>query len=118
MVNYSLYVGLILCFLGILMRARKLDFLMARYEFFQMAIRKKNLSVDRERLSKFYSYFFIILGGILLIAAIIQFIIPEMSKGITFWIFIVVAAVGIIGILYCNLTNRYLKYDSNDIHSI
>jgi len=111
MENYSLYVGIILCILGILMRARQLDFLIDRYEVFHKAIRKRNLSVDREGLSKFYSKLFFILGVILLIAAFIQFIKPNDYELITTWIYIALIAIGIIGILYCNLTNRFLKYN-------
>jgi len=109
--SYLLYIGLILCVLGILMRAHRLDFIIGRYEGFHKVIRKKTLSVDREGLSKYYSNLFLILGSILLIAAIIHLIKPEISELITLWIYVAVLVVGIIGILYCNLTNRFLKYD-------
>ena len=110
---YPLIVGLILCVLGILMKARKIDFILMRYEGFQKAIRKKKIEVDRDRLSKFYFSLFILLGSILLIAAIIQLIIPSSSENISFWIFVVVAALGTIGILYCNLSTRYLTSDQS-----
>jgi FtsH-binding integral membrane protein len=111
MVNYSLIVGGILCVLGIFMRVGWLDIIISRYESFQKTIRKKNLRVDREGLAKFYSNTYFVLGVILLIAAVIQSIMPEFSEIITLWIFIAVAGIGIVGILYSNLSNRYLKYD-------
>ena len=46
--EFSLYVGIIFCALGILMRVEKLDFIIARYEVFHKAIRKKNSPLRRK----------------------------------------------------------------------
>jgi hypothetical protein len=104
-------VGIILCILGILMRIGKLNFILSRYESFHKAIRKRNFTVDRDSLSKFYFFEFLILGGLLLIAGIIHAILPENNEFNSYWIYIVIISIGIIGMLYCNFSNRFLNFD-------
>jgi hypothetical protein len=86
-----------------------LEFLIDRYEWFQRVIRKKEFSVDRERLSDYYAILFFVLGIPLLIGAIIGFINPDLYETFSIWLFVAVAAVGFIGILYCNISNRFIK---------
>ena len=85
-------------------------FLIARYEAFQKFIRRKEISVDGEGLSKFYSILFFVTGIPLLIGAIIGFINAEIFKEFSLWLVIAIAAIGVIGILYCNVSKRFLKY--------
>jgi len=106
---YALIIGIVLCVLGILMIVGQLNFLIDRYEGFHKVIRKKKFSVDKEGLSKFYSILFFVLGVPLLIVAIIGFIIPDSFKLISTWIYVALLVIGIIGILYCNLSNRFIK---------
>lgn len=84
-------------------------FLIARYESFQKFIRRKEISVDEEGLSKFYSILFFVTGIPLLIGAIIGFINAEMFKGFSLWLVIAIVTIGVIGILYCNVSKRFLK---------
>ena len=107
--NYPLIVGIVLCVFGILIKVGWLNFLIDRYEWFHKAIRKKKFSVDKEGLSKFYSILFFALGVPLLIVAIIGYIIPDIYKVISTWTYIAVLAIGITGILYINLSNRFIK---------
>ena len=106
---YALIIGIVLCLLGILMKIGWLKFLIDRYEGFQKAIRKNKFIVDKKGVSKFYSILFFILGVPLLIGAIIGFIIPDRFKLISTWIYIILIVIGISGILYLNLSNRFIK---------
>ena len=109
MENYALIIGIVLCVLGVLMRIGWLNFLIDRYEGFHKAIRKKQVSVDREGVSKFYTILFFVIGGPLLIVAIIGFISPESYNYISFWVFLTIVAIGITSIFYLNVSKRYLK---------
>jgi len=113
MVVYALIVGIVLCALGILMIFGQPSFLIARYETFQKAIRKKMVSVDKEGLSKFYSVMFIVTGVPLIIGAIIGLINPEIYELFSIWLYIALAVIGIIGIAYCNVGKRFIKYEEN-----
>ncbi|NVM16987.1 MAG: hypothetical protein HWN80_04675 [Candidatus Lokiarchaeota archaeon] len=106
---YVLIIGIVLCVLGILMRVGWLNFLIDRYEGFQKVIRRKKFSVDREGVSKFYTGLFFVLGASLLIVAIIGFITLDSYKLISIWIYLAIIAIGITGILYLNLSNRFIK---------
>lgn len=106
---YSLIIGIVLWVLGFLMIFGWLDFLINRYEVFHKAIRKKEFSVDREGLSKFYSILFFVLGTPLLIGAIIGFINSELYKTFSIWLFVAVAVIGMIGIVYCNVSSRFIR---------
>ena len=109
MAVYTLIVGIVLCVLGILMKVGWLNFLISRYEGFQKAFRKKKFSVDKEGVSNFYSILFFVIGSPLLIVAIIGFIIPDSFKLMEFWIYVALVVIGISGILYLNLSNRFIK---------
>jgi len=87
----------------------QLRFIIDRYEVFHKAIRKKEFSVDRKGLSDFYSILFFILGTPLLIGAIIGLINSELDDTSFIWLFVAVAVVGVIGILYCNVSKRFIK---------
>lgn len=108
MVNYLLIAGIILLILGILMKLRKIDFLIDRFQWFQKLIRKDDIEVDRDRLAKFYAYLYIIVAVFLLTGAIIIFIVPDNVDTINLWTMLVTVIVGISGILYCNLSKRFL----------
>ena len=105
---YLLLIGVILCVLGILMRVGWLNFLIDRYEGFQKAIRRKKFLVDREGVSKYYSILFFSLGIYLVIVAIFGFLMPESLKLISIWMYVAVA-IGLTGILYLNVSNRFIK---------
>ena len=92
---------------------RFLDILLIRYEIFQKFIRRKELSVNKDGLSKYYSAIFFVLGTPLIVGAIIGLINTETSDLVYIWLFLSVAALGIIGILYCNLTSRFIEYTEN-----
>lgn len=112
----TLIIGIVLCGLGILvMFTNLLNFFIARFEFFHKAIRKKEFSVDREGLSKFYAILWIVLGVPLIIGAIIGFINPESYKSFSMWLYIVILAIGFIGILYCNFSNRFIQYEEQPL---
>ncbi len=116
---YSIIISIVLFILGFLMIFGQLNFLIDRYEVFHKAIRKKEFSVDREGLSNFYSILFFISGIPLLVGAIIGFINSDLYKTFAVWLFVAVAVVGIIGILFCNVSNRFIKppestYDVNE----
>ena len=106
---YFLIISIVLFVLGFLMIFGQLKFLIARYEAFKKFIRRKEISVDGEGLSKFYSILFFVTGIPLLIGAIIGFINAEIFKEFSLWLVIAIAAIGVIGILYCNLSKRFLK---------
>ncbi len=106
---YALIIGIVLCVLGILMKVGWLNFLIDRYEGFHKIIRKKKSVVDKERVSKFYSILFFVLGVPLLIGVIIGLIIPDSFKLISTWLYVVLIVIGISGILYLNLSNRFIK---------
>ena len=106
---YSIIISIVLFVLGFLMIFGLLDFLIDRYEVFHKIIRKKEFSVDREGLTNFYSILFFVSGIPLLIGGIIGFINPELYETFSIWLFVAVAAIGIIGILYCNVSNRFIK---------
>ncbi|MCK5304218.1 MAG: DUF3784 domain-containing protein [Candidatus Heimdallarchaeota archaeon] len=110
MAIYALIVGIILCALGILMIFGQPSFLIARYETFQKFIRKKMVGVDKEGLSKFYSILFVVTGVPLIIGAIIGFINPDIYELFSIWLYIALAGIGIIGIVYCNVGKRFIKY--------
>jgi VIT1/CCC1 family predicted Fe2+/Mn2+ transporter len=106
---YVLITGIVLCVLGILMKVGWLNFLIDRYEGFQKAIRRKKFSVDREGVSRFYTGLFFVLGAFILIVAIIGFVAPDSYELISIWMFASIIAIGITGILYLNLSNRFRK---------
>ncbi len=108
MINYLLITGTILFIFGILMKLRKIDFILDRFQGFHEIIRKKEIEVKRDRLATFYSYLYIVIAIILLIGAIITYINPEIVNKINLWTAIAAAIVGIGGILYCNLSKRFL----------
>ena len=55
----TLIVGLVLCVLGLLMLAGLLNFIIDRYEGFHQAVRKKEFSVDKKGLAKFYAILYL-----------------------------------------------------------
>ena len=110
---YALIVGIVLCVFGILMIFGQPSFLLARYEFFQKSIRKKMVEADREGLSKFYSILFFVTGFPLIIGAIIGFINSDIFELFSLWLFIALAGIGLIGIIYCNVNSIIIKYEEN-----
>lgn len=106
---YALIVSIVLFALGFLMILGQLNFIIYRFEVFQRIFRKKDFNVDKEGLSRFYSVLFFVLGVPLLIGAIIGLINPDMFSLFSIWLFVAVAVFGIIGILYCNVSNRFVK---------
>jgi len=106
---YALIIAIVLFALGFLMILGWLNFIIYRYEFFQRIFRKKDFSVNKEGLSKYYSILFFVTGTPLLIGAVIGLINPDMFSLFSTWLFVAVAAIGIVGIVYCNVSNRFIK---------
>lgn len=106
---YALIIAIVLFALGFLMILGWLNFIIYRYEFFQRIFRKKDFSVNKEGLSKYYSILFFVTGTPLLIGAVIGLINPDMFSLFSTWLFVAVAAIGIVGIVYCNVSNRFMK---------
>lgn len=106
---YALIAAIVLFALGFLMILGWVNFLIYRYEAFQRIYRKKDFSVDKEGLAKYYSILFFVTGTPLLIGAIIGLINPDMFSLFSIWLFIAIAAIGIVGIVYCNVSNRFIK---------
>ncbi|MHA1912476.1 MAG: hypothetical protein ACTSYA_12375 [Candidatus Kariarchaeaceae archaeon] len=112
----ALIVGIVLCGLGILMMfTNLLIFIIARFESFHKVIRKKEFKVDKEGLSKFYAILWIVLGVLLIIGAIIGFISHESYESFSMWLFVVIIAIGFTGILYCNISNRFIQYEEQPL---
>ena len=109
--NYYIFigVGIILCLLGILMKIRKIDFLLSRYESFHKFLRKGVIGVDKDKLAKYYVFEFLLIGGLLLITGIIHLIVSINFEFNMSWIYIAIISIGIIGMLYLNFTNRFLE---------
>lgn len=106
----ALTVGIVLCLLGFFVILSPTNILVSRFEGFHKAIRrKKKISVDKEGLSKFYAIMFFVLSIPLLIGAIIGFINPDIFKLFSTWLLVAVAVLGLLGILYCNISNRFIK---------
>ncbi|WP_371805111.1 DUF3784 domain-containing protein [Candidatus Lokiarchaeum ossiferum] len=114
MLNYLLIAVIILFILGILMKLRKIDFLIDRFQWFQKLIRKEDIEVNRNRLATFYSYLYFVIAIFLLIGAIILFIDPENGENINLWTVIVTVILGMSGILYCNLSKRFIISSKQD----
>ncbi|MHA1345819.1 MAG: hypothetical protein ACTSVO_14110 [Candidatus Heimdallarchaeaceae archaeon] len=106
---YALIAAIVLFALGFLMILGWVNFIIYRYESFQRIFRKKDFSVNKEGLSKYYSILFFVTGTPLLIGAIIGLINPNMFSLFSIWLFVAVAAIGIVGIVYCNVSNRFIK---------
>jgi RsiW-degrading membrane proteinase PrsW (M82 family) len=85
-----------------------IDFLIARFQWFQNLIRKEDIEVNRDRVAKFYTYLYFVIAIFLLIGAIILFINPENGDKINLWAVIVTLVVGMSGILYCNLSKNFI----------
>lgn len=105
----SLLVGIVLSIMAILMRARKLNFLISRFRSFQKAIRRKQIAVDEKQVSIFYSTLFFVLAIVLFIGTIGQFMNSDNSELISWWTWIVCIVIGISGMLYLNLNKRFIK---------
>lgn len=106
---YVLVSGLTLFALGFAMIFGQPSFLISRYEVFQNFVRRREITVNRDGLSKFYSFLFFILGTPLLIGAIIGLINPETFMIFSVWLVIAIAGIGVVGILYCNISNRFIR---------
>jgi hypothetical protein len=109
MVNYLLITGIVLLILGILMKLRKIDFLLDRFQFFHKNIRKEDIEVRRDRLATLYSYLYIMIATLLVIGGIIVFVDSANSDKINLWTAIVAIILGIGGILYCNLSKSIIN---------
>jgi len=105
---YMLIVGIILCLLGLLMLLGLLNFLIKRYEWFHNSIRKRKISVKGDVLSKFYAMLFFITGIPLVIGEIIGFVYSDVYKLFSIWLYITIAVIGVIGILYCNISTNFI----------
>ena len=104
-----LIVGIILGLLGFLMLLGALNFIIKRYEWFHNAVRKQKITVEKNALSKFFASLLFVTGVPLVIGGIIGFINQDLFKIFSLWLYIAVGVIGIIGILYCNLSRRFIK---------
>lgn len=101
--------SLVLITLGFIMLIGWLNFVIIRYEAFHRFIRKKEFRVEKERLKIFYSIIFFVTGVPLFIGAIIGLAIQHLFDVYSLWLYIAVAAIGLIGILYSNISNQFIK---------
>ncbi|MHA1127047.1 MAG: hypothetical protein ACTSO7_16220 [Candidatus Heimdallarchaeota archaeon] len=106
----TLIVGIVLILLGMYVIVYRQNFIVKRFEGFHKSIRrKKKISVNLEGLSIFYAILYFIVAIPLLVIAIIGFIDTELPFMDFVWVFVAVAIVGVIGILYCNLSKRFIQ---------
>jgi len=106
---FALIVGIVLCLLGVFVIVFRENFIVKRFEAFHKGIRKKKISINKKGLSIFYAILYFTVAIPLLVLAIIGFINPNLSEMVFVWVFVAVAATGLIGILYCNLSKRFIQ---------
>jgi uncharacterized membrane protein YoaK (UPF0700 family) len=99
--------------MGVMMIFGQPRFILRRYESFHRFFRKQDISVDEKKLSKFYSILYFVTSIPLLVGAIIGFINNEMFKEFSLWLVIAVVVIGVAGIIYCNISKRFLKTIDN-----
>lgn len=108
---FILSIGIIMCLLGILLLLGKFKLLINRHEGFHRRIRRKRIQVDRERLTKFYAILYFSTGIPIVSLSIIGFVNYDIYTSISFWLWIVLAGVAIVGVIYCNVSKRFIKSD-------
>jgi len=106
---YTLIIGIVFCVLGVFMKLGWLNILISRYEWFHKAIRKKEITVNKKGVTNFYTILFFVLGVFLLILGIVGFTSPNLILDeISLWIWVGVIVIGVIAILYLNISRRFI----------
>ena len=111
---YVFIAGLVLCALGILMIFGQPSFLLVRYEWFQKLFRKTMTSANRKTLSKWYAILFLVTGLPLSIGAIVGYIVPDTFELFSLWLLVTVGIIGIIIVLYINVSKRFIIYEGKN----
>ncbi len=103
-IEYVLVV-IILEIMAWLMRIRKLDILISRYESFQKLIRRRSFTVDKAGVANYYSYLFAFSGLSVFLSLFI-----DTSKFVS-WIVIAFFVIIASGVLYLNIGKKYLVFE-------
>jgi hypothetical protein len=104
----SLSIGIVLFMLGIMMLIWTKNFIIMRFEGFHKAIRKKEIDIKYRRLAVYNAILYFIMAIPLLSIAIIGFV-NEMEYLTYVWVFVPVAVLGLIGILYSNISKKFIQ---------
>lgn len=107
-----------MCLMGLLLVIGRFKFLIDKYEFFHNRIRRKNIIVDRERLTRSFAILYFSTGIPIIITSVIGLIYSEIYKLISLWFWIALAVIAIIGVTYLNVSKRYIKTIENSNESI
>jgi hypothetical protein len=102
--EYMYLVAAVLLVMAVLMRVRKLDFLLFRYQTFQNTFRKGTFNLDEEGLSRAYTYIFIFSAVIVVIYALTR----EM---LGFWGEVVLFIAVFAQLFYLNVTKKFLVFE-------
>ncbi|MHA1555723.1 MAG: hypothetical protein ACTSPM_02195 [Candidatus Heimdallarchaeota archaeon] len=105
---YSLAVGIILFMLGIMMLIWTKNFIILRFEGFHKGIRKKKIVINYRALATYNAILYFITAIPLLTTAIIGFV-KEIPVNTYIWIYVAVAVVGLVGILYSNISKQFIQ---------
>jgi len=104
----SLGVGIVLFILGIIMLMWTKNLIILRFEGFHKGIRKKKIEIKYRRLAVYNAILYFIMAIPLLTTAIIGFI-NELETMTYVWIYVAVAILGVIGILYSNISKQFVQ---------
>lgn len=104
----ALAAGIVLFLLGIMMLIWTKNFIILRFEGFHKGIRKKKIEIKYRELAVFNAILYFVTAIPLLTTAIIGFI-SELEIMTYVWVSIGVAILGVIGILYSNLSKQFIK---------
>jgi len=105
----TLATGIILFLLGVMMLIWTKNFIILRFEGFHKGIRKKKIVINYRALAIFNAILYFITAIPLLVIAIIGFINTELDLMNFVWVFVAVAVVGLVGILYTNISKQFIK---------
>ncbi|MCY3413947.1 MAG: hypothetical protein INQ03_20055 [Candidatus Heimdallarchaeota archaeon] len=101
-------ITVILWVMAWLMRMRKLDILIARYESFQKIFRKDSFIIDNDGIISYYTAIFFAGGFLPLSYLLID------SSSVFLWITMFLFGMLIVGLLYLQITTRYLIFQNTE----
>ncbi|NPD90380.1 MAG: hypothetical protein HGN29_16830 [Asgard group archaeon] len=104
----SLGVGIVLFLLGIMMLVWTKNIIILRYEGFHKLVRKKEIVINFRRLAVYNAFLYFITAIPILTMGIIGFV-NEMEYMTYVWVYIPVAVVGLVGILYGNISKQFIQ---------
>ena len=103
-IEYVLVV-IILLIMAWLMRIRKLDLLISRYEGFQKILRSKPFTVNEKGVANFYSYLFLFSGITVSFNLFVN--TSELVSSVIIGFFVII----FVSVLYLNITKRFLVFE-------